>query len=97
MQVVRFLRELSAGALSDVHKGRREALWSAVGGVLRGGQLSLTHIGRCLETKAYEKHAIKRVDRLLGNAHLWRERTRWYRWIARQTISPSTHSIILVD
>lgn len=79
MQVVKLLHELSAQSLSEMHQSRREALWAGVGGVLRGGQASLTQIGRSLETKAHEKHAIKRIDRLLGNGHLWNERAQCYR------------------
>ena len=46
MQVVKLLHELSARSLSEMHQSRREALWAGVGGVLRGGQASLTQIGR---------------------------------------------------
>ncbi|WP_252360521.1 hypothetical protein, partial [Escherichia coli] len=36
--------------------------------------LTLTELGRNLPTKARTKHNIKRIDRLLGNRHLHKER-----------------------
>ncbi len=97
MKVLKVLHELSSDALSELHKSRREAVWASVGGVLRGGRLWLSYIGRHIDTNAGEKHAIKRVDRLLGNKHLCSERVAWYRWIAQQSVGSSTHPIILVD
>lgn len=40
-----------------------------------GSDLTLTKLGRKLETNTTVKHAIKRVDRLLGNRQLHREKT----------------------
>ena len=97
MQVVEMLHARSARALPAVHQYRRSAVWAGVEGVLRGGQLWLTHIGRSLDSETDEKHSIKRIDRLLGNAHVWRERAEWYRWIARWCVSSAHHPIVLVD
>ena len=36
--------------------------------------MALTPLGRNVRSTAYPKHSIKRVDRLLGNAHLQQER-----------------------
>ena len=97
MQAVKLLHELSAQSLGQIHQRRRESLWAGVSGVLRGGRLSLTHIGRHLDTQAGEKHAIKRIDRLLSNTHLWDERVQCYRWIGSVTVSSTQHPIVLVD
>ena len=97
MQAVKLLHELSARSVGGIHLKRRQALWAAVGGLLRGGRLSLTCIGRHLESDADEKHAIKRVDRLLGNPYLSRERVQWYRWVAQVTVCSTRHPIVLVD
>lgn len=97
MQVLKLLHDLSAKALPTIHQRRRESLFKAVEGLLLGRRLWLTHIGRSLASATSEKHAIKRVDRLLGNRHLNTERTLWYQWIARRLIADNTHPVVLVD
>ena len=57
-----------------IHVARVGVLVKVVEGLLGGGRLALTHLGRSLQSKAYVKHNIKCVDRLLGNEHLHRER-----------------------
>jgi hypothetical protein len=52
------------------HAVRAAALVRAVGALLTGGRLSLTHLGRNMSGTARVKHQIRTVDRLLGNAHL---------------------------
>lgn len=47
--------------------------------------------------KAYPKHAIKRVDRLLGNRHLQTERSLFYWVMLRALLGPLKHPLILVD
>jgi hypothetical protein len=79
------------------HASRAAAVERAVCGVLIGGKLSLTHIGRSLGGAAHVKHQIKAVDRLLGNAHLQREREGIYRALARTLLAGNTRPIIIVD
>lgn len=72
---------------------------SSVSALLHGNCLTLTDLGRAMPSEAYTKHSIKRVDRLLGNAHLQHERPLFYWkmftaligslpswWIARQSM-----------
>jgi len=47
--------------------------------------------------RAYPKHAIKRVDRLLGNRHLQTERPLFYWVILRALLGSLKHPLILVD
>ncbi|EBM9124743.1 IS4-like element ISVsa5 family transposase, partial [Salmonella enterica subsp. enterica serovar Kentucky] len=54
-------------------------------------------LGRNLPTKARTKHNIKRIDRLLGNRHLHKERLAVYRWHASFICSGNTMPIVLVD
>ena len=68
-----------------------------MGGLLRGRRLWLTHIGRSLDSGTSEKHAIKRVDRLLGNRQLAGERLQWYQWVTRLLVSACAHPVVLVD
>ena len=97
MQVLKLLHELSSDALCVVHLRRRISVWAAVGGLLRGRRLWLTHIGRSLDSGTSEKHAIKRVDRLLGNRQLAGERLQWYQWVTRLLVSACAHPVVLVD
>ncbi len=97
MQVLKLLHEMSSDALYVVHLRRRLSVWAAVGGVLRGRRLWLTHIGRSLDSGTSEKHAIKRVDRLLGNRQLAGERLQWYQWVTRLLVSDCAHPVVLVD
>ncbi len=58
----------------SIHKKRVSSLILATKSVLDGSDLTLTKLGRKLETNTTVKHAIKRVDRLLGNRQLHREK-----------------------
>jgi hypothetical protein len=53
---------------------RLSALVKVVQGLLAGGRLTLTDLGRPLQTTAVVKHNLKCVDRLLGNVQLQDER-----------------------
>lgn len=79
------------------HSARVAAVLRAVGGVLRGGKLSLTHIGRHLDGQAKIKHQIKAADRLLGNQHLRHERDGIYRAIVRTLLRGKQRPVIVVD
>ena len=59
--------------------------------------LTLTDLGRNLPTQARTKHNIKRMDRLLGNRHLHRERLAVYRWHASFICAGNLMPIVLID
>ena len=46
---------------------------ACVKSLLNGNAATVTSIGRGINTKAFEKHRIKRADRLLSNPHLLSE------------------------
>ncbi|WP_337133597.1 transposase, partial [Staphylococcus aureus] len=50
-----------------------------------------------LPRKIFAKHAIKCLDRLLGNPHLHRERRLFYTEITRLLLGTTPHPVILVD
>ena len=79
------------------HRARGHALVRIVGALLNGGKLTLTHLGRHRAGRAFVKHHIKAVDRLLGNAHLHRERRGVYAALARTVLGDVTRPVILVD
>ncbi len=61
------------------------------------GRLTLTALGRALRGPAMQKHRIKRVDRLLGNARLQLELHAWYRHLARRLLGDRKRVIIALD
>lgn len=73
------LHDLLKRHCSSVHKKRLASLMVATQSLLDGQQLSLTELGRNIQGNVAAKHNIKRIDRLLGNASLHRERLVIYR------------------
>jgi len=84
-------------ACPAIHAVRTTAVVAVVDALLLGGKLTLTHLGRNLRSAAFAKHSIKRVDRLLGNRHLHRERPAVYRAVARWVLAATPRPILLVD
>lgn len=81
----------------ELHLKRLNSLTLACHALLECKTLTLTELGRNLPTKARTKHNIKRIDRLLGNRHLHKERLAVYRWHASFLSSGNSMPIVLVD
>lgn len=97
MQAPQFLHTLLTSSLSLIHAKRLQAVLDTVGALLSEKRLGLTALGRALPGPVATKHTIKRVDRLLGNPHLHRERPLFYWRIATLLIGHTTRPLILVD
>lgn len=97
MRAVEVLRTAIEENLEGVHQRRSDALWRAVVGLVRGGQLFLTGLGRALPGETSDKHRIKAVDRLLGNQALHRELSRFYRAMALWSLKRVKSPVIAVD
>jgi len=80
-----------------MHKIRRESLLAAIESTINGASLSVTGIGRNISNVAYEKHRIKRVDRLCSNMHLQREIPNIYASMSSQLVAQCKQPIIHVD
>lgn len=81
----------------NMHKTRRIALSACVHSLLTGHCATVTSIGRGIDSKAHEKHSIKRADRLCSNANLSIESYAIYASICKQFGCISTRPVILVD
>lgn len=81
----------------NMHKMRFQALSACVHSLLHGGAASVTGMGRGIDSKAYEKHNIKRADRLCSNPHLLIESDCIYAAICYLFGRISSRPIILVD
>jgi hypothetical protein len=95
--VVPLLRRWLGRACPAIHAVRVTAVATVVEALVRGAKLALTPLGRNLRSAAYPKHSIKRVDRLLGSAHLRRERALIYRAIAHRLLATTPRPVLLVD
>ena len=79
-----------------MHKKRRDALIACVRSLMNGSAASVTSMGRGIVGKAFEKHRIKRADRLLSNGNLQREVPFIYAALC-QVFCSSKHPVISVD
>ncbi|WP_139101441.1 transposase [Marinomonas spartinae] len=80
----------------NMHKSRLKALSACVLSLAEGSFCSVTNIGRGIRSKAFEKHRIKRSDRLLSNHSLRQEALTIYASIC-QIFIPQKQPIISVD
>lgn len=89
--------KILSNALFWIHKTRLAALKECVLSAIEGKCLSVTGIGRSLNSTAKEKHCIKRADRLLSNHHLSAEREDIYHTMTVLMVGAIRRPVILVD
>merc|ERR1712023_388484 len=77
-----------------MHKTRRDAVTACVKSLLNGSAATVTSIGRGISTKAFEKHRIKRADRLLSNPHLLSETPLIYASICQSSTLQSLNHLV---
>ena len=80
-----------------VHKARLNAVTACVNSLLNGSAATVTSIGRGINTKAFEKHRIKRADRLLSNPHLHSEAPSIYAAICQLFCGSTSRPVISID
>jgi hypothetical protein len=97
VRALEMLHERLAGHLSFVHRSRWDAVWRVVQALIIGKKLWLTALGRALPTTAFPKHAIKAVDRLLGNPRLYRERFAIAAAASSMILRRACRPIVLID
>ncbi|MGD8119272.1 IS4 family transposase [Vibrio sp. TRT 29B02] len=97
MNVKSIVSNFLNAVLGSMHKTRARAFGACVESVLSGNALYVTSIGRGIVTQAYEKHAIKRADRLLSNSHLYESRLLVYKRMTTLLTSHLTQPVIHVD
>ena len=97
MHIVKVLFNDFKARCQSIHKTRLTSLFDTVQGLTVGKKLSLVGLGRDIETNSTQKHQIKRVDRLLGNKCLYKERILIYKALAARHLKQSKQPLILVD
>ena len=80
-----------------VHAKRLRALHAAVDAVLVGAPVSVTGMGRHLQSRTRIKHKIKRIDRLVSNTRLYDERKLFYRSMCQWLLNGVPEPVILID
>jgi len=97
MRVLSILRRILKTCAGEIHATRFAAMLALVGGIIRGRRLALTAIGRASSGRAFPKHGIKRVDRLLSNWRMQAERWLCFHDIAQFLIGDCPRPVILMD
>jgi hypothetical protein len=97
MKAQHILKELLNSVTPDMHKVRRQSLHAMVLSTLSGAALSVTSLGRTLDSDTSEKHQIKRADRLCSNHHCQQEVQGIYARLVVRLIAQQSQPIILVD
>ena len=90
----RFIKE---SAEKMLHKKTSDSLVVVCEGLLKSRKLSVTGIGRAIESKTTDKHCIKRVDRLVSNSLLEENRGIFYKALAKKIVPRTGWCPILVD
>lgn len=97
MHATHYLHKHLRNLCQTIHTKRLSVLFAAIGALALTRRLTLTSLGRSLRSSAEVKHNIKRMDRLLGNKHLYGERESIYAALVQLVVGSSQHPIILVD
>lgn len=97
MHVAQILTRMFRRLHVPMHTYRCQSLCDAAATGARHQQLSLTALGRASEQAITPKAAIKRIDRLLGNSHLHRERLGVYRALAQSLLRNREQPVLVLD
>lgn len=97
MQANKVLHNLLEKTCIKMHSKRRASLEANVLGSLIGQRLTVTDIGRSIQSDTSPKHNIKRADRLISNKHLHQELFSIYRSLCHQLIGNRKQPVILID
>ena len=81
----------------DIHTTRLDTCWLAVQALIDGAHATVTSVGRGMPGCAYDKHKIKRVDRLLSNPLLHQEPPVIYSALTRELLKNMSEPIVLID
>lgn len=97
MHAEKVSHKLLENACAWMHTTRRRSLEVNVLAAIRERRLSVTGLGRAINSEAREKHCIKRADRLIGNSHLHQEHHDVYLSFSRLILGTVQRPVILID
>jgi len=96
MHVIKLLHK-QLQKTASIHKKRLASLFDVVETAMQTQYVTLTGLGRRLSSSIKTKHKIKKVDRLIGNKHLHKERIEIYKELSRRLIGHRKTPHIIVD
>ena len=82
---------------SNIHAARLNTCYLTVQSLVEGAKATVTSLGRGLSGAAYDKHKIKRIDRLLSNQALHHELETFYSALTKILLKDISEPIILID
>ena len=97
MRIEKVLHTNLLDPVPGLHAKRAGALTAMVSSLVHGAFLTVTSLGRRLQSPAKTKHNIKRADRTLSNKALQRDRLSIYRTLCARLCGHLKHPVILVD
>lgn len=97
MYATSLLHKTLSGRCLDIHAARMNVCYLAVQSLVEGAKANVTSLGRGLSGTAYDKHKIKRIDRLLSNKALHQELKTIYSALANTVLKDLPEPIILID
>ena len=97
MKATSILNTFLHNVTPTMHKVRRKALNVMITSLISGAYLSVTSLGRNIDSKTAEKHQIKRSMRLCSNPHLHDEIGTIYSLMTHLLIGHQPQPVILVD
>ncbi len=83
--------------LQFLHSRRRSVLWRCVTGLMLGGRLWLSALGRSLPGNTSDKHRIKAADRFLGNKAIHAALPSIYAAVASWLVRHAPSVVVAVD
>lgn len=97
MPAPKFYQQFFSLSLAGVDKRRQQTVSLAVQTLMLGAKATLTSLGRCLSGRGTVKNKIKRMDRLLGNQHLYAELPTIYSNTIKTLVRLLPECVIAVD
>ena len=97
MHAAKVLHKLLRQSVPSIHATRLNAVIATVQSLTQGARATVTSLGRCLSAQTYDKHKIKRVDRLLSNTPLYHERHAIYTALTRRLLNGLSGVIVAID
>src|SRR3989338_2124203 len=97
MRVQEILYRVLKKHAPGVHSKRVAALIGSVMALIDGKRLTLTGIARSIRGKCTPKSAIRKIDKLLGNVKLHKERQIYYRALSYSILSGISKPVISID
>lgn len=97
MYALPLLHKILRKQCPKIHSTRLSTCLIAVQALTEGAKAYLTSLGRGLPGHAYDKHKIKRMDRLLSNDFLYQERHQIYSALTQQLLGRLPEPVIAID